>query len=199
MPKINKPPARSFEESIAILKERAQEETIYIKTLFEVFARRGFPLFIIVLALPFCQPIQIPGMSTPFGLVIAFLGFRLLFGQKIWLPKWLRDKPLSKQFLNKVLFRSLRFVKKCDKLCRSRLVFFAKNPVMYGLNCFLTIVLGLFLALPLPIPLSNIAAGWALLFLHFGLLEDDGLLIILSYIITAICIGFFVGIYWLFK
>ena len=195
MSKINRPPPQSFEESLAALKKRSESEPIYVKTLFETFARRGFPLFIIVLTLPFCQPLQIPGLSTPFGLLIAFLGLRLMFGHKVLLPKKLLNKPLSKEFQEKVLFKSLHFFQKIQRFCHPRLSVLSKNPIMYALNGFLTSFLGLFLALPLPIPLTNLISGWALLLLQFGLLEDDGLFIILSYILTAICAGFLIALF----
>jgi hypothetical protein len=192
--KINRSPPDTFEESLEQLKELSKVQPIYVKTLFELFSKRGIPLFIIALTLPFCQPIQLPGLSTPFGLLIAFLGFRLLLGHKALLPKFLLEKELSKELLDKALFKSLDFFQKIQAFCRPRLLFFSKNQLFFVTNSLVTVFLGLFLALPLPIPLTNLISGWALLFLQLGLLEDDGLFIAISYIVTALCIGFFVGL-----
>ncbi|MEI6035553.1 MAG: exopolysaccharide biosynthesis protein [Verrucomicrobiae bacterium] len=35
---------------------------------------RVYTLLLVLLCLPFCQPIALPGLSTPFGVVIALLG-----------------------------------------------------------------------------------------------------------------------------
>lgn len=195
MTHLKTPPTQSFEESVTALQQRAEREPVYIKTLFEVFGGRGFPLIIMMLSIPFCQPLQIPGFSTPFGLLIAFLGLRFVFNHKILLPQSILEKPLSKEFIDKLFVRSLWVLQKIKRFSHPRLVVLSKQPFMYALNGVLTCLLGLLLALPLPIPLTNIISGWSLLLLHFGLLEDDGLFIIAGYILTAICIGFFVAIF----
>ena len=192
---LKPPPVHSFEESIALLKEKAKHGTVYIQTIFDVFAGRGYPLIIMCLSLPFCLPLQIPGLSTPFGIVIAFLGLRMIFGHNVLLPKKVLQKSISSEMLDKILDPSLKLVKKIKKFSAPRLVWLHDNVVMYTANGFLTCVLGLLLALPLPIPLTNIISAWALLLMHFGLLEDDGVFILIGYLIAALCFGFFVGIF----
>jgi hypothetical protein len=195
MKHVKAPPVHSFEESIRILKEKAEHETVYLHTIFDVFGGRGYPLVIMCLSLPFCLPLQIPGFSTPFGLLIAFLGLRMLFGHRVLLPKRLLQKSISRKTLDKILDPSLKLVKKIKRFSRPRLIWLHDNIVMYIVNGFLTCVLGLLLALPLPIPLTNIISAWAILLIHFGLLEDDGVFILVGYLIAALCFGFFIGIF----
>jgi hypothetical protein len=47
------------------------------------------------------------------------------------------------------------------------------------------------LALPLPIPFSNTFPAWAIFFHTLGQLEEDGALIIVSYIQTLLCFAYF--------
>lgn len=194
MARLKKPPSKSFEESLILLQKKAESEQVFVKTLFEVFGGRGFPIIIMLLSLPFCQPLQIPGFSTPFGLVIAFLGMRFIFNHKILLPHSLLEKPISREFIEKLFVKSAWVIKKIKRFSRPRLQFLSTHPLFYALNGALTTLLGLLLALPLPIPLTNIISGWALLLLHFGLLEDDGLFILLGYAVTAACIAFFASL-----
>jgi hypothetical protein len=82
-----------FEDRLILLQKRV--ETAPSLSLFEIMgilSGKGRTLLLILLSLPFCQPIQIPGMSTPFGLMIAFIGFRMSFGKNAWLPKKVMSK-----------------------------------------------------------------------------------------------------------
>jgi len=195
MTHLKSPPEHTFEESIKILQEMSDTETIYIKTIFDVFSGRGYPLIIMCLSLPFCLPLQIPGFSTPFGILIAFLGLRMIFGHTVLLPKSVLEKSITKETLTKVLDSSLKLIKKIKRFSSPRLSWLHSSTIMYALNGFLTVTLGLLLALPLPIPLTNIISAWALMLLHFGLLEDDGLFILVGYLISALCFGLFIGIF----
>ena len=46
----------------------------------------GYELLLLFLALPFCFPISIPGLSLPFGLVIILIGWRLAVDRPPRLP-----------------------------------------------------------------------------------------------------------------
>ncbi len=84
---------------IAAFAERA----VCLREVLEVTHGRGFNLILILLAFSFCTPIPLPGVSTPFGLVIAFIGLRLALGQKPWLPARLLDKQLPPRFFPRFL------------------------------------------------------------------------------------------------
>jgi hypothetical protein len=43
-------------------------------------------VLVIILVLPFCQPIPLPGFSTPFGIALMIFGFRIALRQRPWLP-----------------------------------------------------------------------------------------------------------------
>ena len=63
---------------------------------------------------------------------------------------------------------------------------------MHVCNGLLIVLLGIFLALPLPIPLTNLSAGWGTLLLSIGLLEDDGAFLLAGYLVTLLIIVFFI-------
>jgi hypothetical protein len=52
---------------------------------------------------------------------------------------------------------------------------------MVRINALLMLLAGLFLALPLPIPGTNLAPSWVILLICIGTLEEDGLLVVLGY------------------
>ena len=48
------------------------------------------------------------------------------------------------------------------------------------------VLLGVFLALPLPIPTTNMGVAWPILLVSLGVLENDGLFISLGYVFALI-------------
>lgn len=62
---------------------------------------------------------------------------------------------------------------------------------MEKVNGLAICLLGILLALPLPIPLSNLTAAWSILLIAFGILEDDGLFVIIGYLVALLTVLFF--------
>jgi len=186
---------RDFKEDLAVLIEKSQtQKTISIGEILEILSGSGCVLILIFLSLPFCQPLQIPGLSTPFGLAIAFIGFRLEFGQRVWLTKKILLKTISAATVQKISEKFLKLMKKMARLIHPRLKWMCKHRIMRICNRLLIVLLGIFLALPLPIPLTNLAAGWAILLVSIGLLEDDGIFILMGYFISLLIIAFFISL-----
>lgn len=180
-------------QSCTLILKKSQTAPVTVETLLKILAGRGKPLIIIFLTAPFCFPIQIPGLSTPFGLAIGFLGLRIAFGNKIWLPKWILKKKIPKNFLRKFISKSRTVFKVLSRVTHPRWPWFDHSlHILHGL--FLAL-LGFILALPLPIPLSNIVVAWAILLICIGLAEEDGLFVFLGYLIPFSCL---IGIYLLF-
>ncbi|MBA3957133.1 MAG: exopolysaccharide biosynthesis protein [Parachlamydiaceae bacterium] len=177
---------RTLEESAQALRTKAALGPVSIGDILELLSGKGRSLILMLLSLPFCQPIQIPGFSTPFGLVIAFLGLRMAFGKHIWLPKSLLAKEISAKFLLKITDSTLKLVKKARRWIYPRLVWVCRHPIMEILNGLMIVLLGIFLALPLPIPFSNLIAAWSIFLIGFGILEDDGLLVIIGYVMSLL-------------
>lgn len=48
--------------------------SVQLRDILAVMHGRAYTLLLILLSLPFCQPIPLPGSSTPFGVVIALIG-----------------------------------------------------------------------------------------------------------------------------
>lgn len=155
---------------------------------------KGRPLILILLSLPFCQPIQIPGLSTPFGLAIAFIGLRMTFGKAIWLPDKILKQKIPDHILSGITEKTLNFVKKMRPWIHPRFIWLYRSTFMEKGNGLIIFMLGLFLALPLPIPLSNLTAAWSLLLIALGELESDGLFILMGYLFSLLTIAFFLAL-----
>ncbi len=81
------------------------------------------------------------------------------------------------------------------KFWRPRIKALVNNPTFHRLNGILVFFLGLILALPLPIPMTNLLAASPILCLGLGLLEDDGVFILISYALALVCFSAFATLF----
>lgn len=185
----------SFSDLLQKVLDQAQKnEVVTYKQLFSILAGKGYAALLILLSLPFCFPVQIPGFSTPFGLTLAFIGLRIAFGRRPWWPKWLLKKEISGKSLQNLVAKAMGFVKDLQKVIKPRLLFLTAHPALYRLNGILVFLLALLLSLPLPIPLTNMLAALPIFCIGLGLLEDDGIALLTGYGLALVCFGAFAGL-----
>lgn len=183
----------TLEEGILILQQEAKSSSLSIGEILHILSGKGRPLILIFLSLPFCQPLQIPGLSTPFGLAIAFLGLRMAFGKHVWLPKMALSYTITKQTLQKITSKILLLVRKMKRFSHPRLNWLCHSSFMEIINSLTIFILGIFLALPLPIPLTNLTAAWSIFLIALGVLQDDGIFVLVGYVASFLTILFFVA------
>ncbi len=182
---------KDLRETLAVLLTKSQNQaTLSIGEILRILSGKGRMLFLVFLSLPFCLPLQIPGLSMPFGLGVAFIGFRLAFSKHVWLPKKVLLKTVSSATVQQISQKCLKLMTKMARLIHPRLRWLSKHRIMQICNGLLFVLLGSFLALPLPIPFTNFLAGWAIFLLSIGLLEDDGIFILIGYFISLLIILF---------
>lgn len=186
---------KSFLESLEeILVITRQSDSIKFSHLLHILAGKGYAASLIILILPFCFPIQIPGFSTPFGIMLAFIGLRIAFGKKPWWPKWILEKTIQSKHLIPIIEKTMVTVKYLQKILHPRLVALTQNPIAHLCNGLLIFLLGAFLALPLPIPFTNLFPAFPILFIGLGLLEDDGVFILIGYLLGMLFLLFLLKI-----
>lgn len=185
---------QSLEEGIILLQKEAKDAHLSIEEILHILSGKGRSLILILLSIPFCQPIQIPGSSIPFGIAIACIGIRIAFGKHNWLPKTILKKKVSSHHLMKITDKVLIIIRKIKRLLHPRLLWLCNSSYMEKTNGFMIFLLGCFLALPLPIPFSNITAAWAIFLIALGMLEDDGLFILFGHLFFLITIAVFLFI-----
>jgi hypothetical protein len=151
-----------------------------VGALVDKAAESGFGFLIGVLTL-----IAIPfvGVSTPFGLAIALLGAQLMLGRRQpWLPARARRRPLAMSMLDRVLRLLARRTRWLARMSRRRWESVI-HPRLIGLG---VVLLALGLALPLPIPGSNLIFLVPLFTYSLGILERDGVWVVLGHVGTLI-------------
>lgn len=157
-----------------------RREHLTVGELVDRASEGGFGFLIGVLAL-----IAIPffGLSTPFGLAISLLGAQLMIGRgHPWLPRAARRREVSMAMLDRVaglLAKRTRWIARSTRRRWEPLIM----PRAIGGGVLL---LALGLALPLPIPGSNLMFLIPLLVYAIGILERDGMWIAIGHLCLAV-------------
>ncbi len=173
-------------EDLRALAERGRGGPLTLRQLEEALRGRGLAMVIVVLALPFCLPVPMIGISVPFGLAIAFLGLRLGFGWRPWLPGGLLDREIPGHVVVRVLRGGEGLARWLERVVRSRWDF-TRWP---GMRCAIGIMIALCgVGLILPVPLTNMIVGAAIALLAVGIMEGDGVLVVVGFALgVAFCL-----------
>lgn len=157
--------------------------------MLEQFDSRAFGAMLLVFGLLNCLPLP-PGSSTILSLPILLLAPQIAWGSDIpWLPRKLVDHPLKRDDLRGLFRRLTPIVRRMELVTRPRLkiLFGPIGERLIGVVCTL-----LALVLVLPIPLGNLAPGATVAVLALALLQRDGLLALLGYLMAAVSVGLLV-------
>lgn len=187
---------RLSEELTGLQKRFAeQEQRVTLRAVVQVLHGRAYLLLIILLALPFSVPVPLPGLSTPLGLIIGLISLRLVLGQDPWLPEQVLRWRLPPGFFRQVFVVAARVIRFLEAFLKPRGIGFADAPVVRNLHAVVMLLAAAFLALPLPIPLTNFLPAWVILPIAAGLLVRDGLSILLGYAVavTSVVVAVFLG------
>lgn len=149
-------------------------------------------LLVLLLSLPFCQPVPLAGLSTPFGLMLGALGWGMFRQRPFRLPAKLARVRVPHRFFPLLIKGAGRLVGWMERHLRRRREGLARSPGLRRLHGACILFWALMLALPLPIPFSNIFSALPLPLLAAGLLEDDGVMVLRSYLAGLVCLA-----YWL--
>jgi len=174
------------------LQGRFAERAVTLREVIVVLRGRAYLLLVILLALPFCAPVSLPGLSTPLGAVIALISLRLALGQRPWLPERLLDWRLPPGFFVRVFRVTARLLRFLETLLRPRATAFVEARILRNLHAVVMLVAAGVLLLPLPIPLSNTFPAWTVILIAAGLLERDGAFVAAGYAMFAAGTAYFV-------
>jgi len=181
---------RSLADEFHILAVHCRKDKLTLGELADLLAERGHALLTLMLSFPFMLPIPLPGLSIIFGLILASLGVLMAVGQKPWIPKKWRARQLSPELIGRLLATAEKIMRRIEKLIKPRGKWLTRFHGTRALNGFLIATCGILLALPLP-PGTNFPPGISCALISLGILEDDGVVLGLGYVMYVINIAFF--------
>jgi len=182
------PPKERLSDGLRRLLTAADGRSLAVAEMITILRGRGLHMMLILLCLPFLAPVTIPGISLPFGLAIALCGMRIAFGHKPWLPQFIMKRQVSYSALEKMVKFGCAVYERIEKVVRPRLSVVFEGPGMQAATGATIALAGILLSLPIPppFPLTNTIPGFAIIFFALGLIERDGVLVILGYVFTTL-------------
>lgn len=184
-------PTASLKEIIHDIDKKSEPNGLTLKQLIELFQDRSHPLIILFLSLPFVQPLPLFGLSAILGGVIFLSGLLMTLQVKPWLPVRFQQKVIQKSLVQSCTSTLIKVLNRTERLIKPRLTFLSTSLFARIFNGSLIMLFAFLLALPLPIPFTNSVPAYFLIMNAIGNLEEDGLLISLSYLIAVAGIIFF--------
>ncbi|PSB47169.1 exopolysaccharide biosynthesis protein [Chroococcidiopsis cubana CCALA 043] len=173
-----------FSHDIKSLLEKLSQQPLTLSDILAGTSERGFSLVIALLVLPFLFP-HPPGFTGIPGIACLILSLQMALGRRSpWLPKKVAQFKFPRWFAQQLLQNLKRCTRLLERIVRPRMLKIAGNPYIWQFNGFC--IAWLAILLMLPIPLTNSFPTIGILVLAVATLEDDGLLMCVSYIYTIV-------------
>lgn len=181
-------PAR-FSEEIKGLLERLIDQPLTLSQLLGETQERGFSLMIGLLVLPFLFPMP-PGFTTILGGGSLLLSVQMALGRRSpWLPSKIAEAQFPQKLAQQMLNPLKRFSRWVERLARPRWSSITQHPHVWRINGLC--ISWLALLLMSPIPMTNPVPTVGILAFVVATLEEDGLLLCVSYGLTGLITAFF--------
>jgi hypothetical protein len=161
-------------------------ERVYVRDMLAAMKGRAFGMAALAFALPVCFPMP-PGVPTVAGVGLSVVAIQMALGnEKLWLPKWLREKSISRSKLQAAIRQMMPKLHQLEKAAKPRLMPLT-SPLGQRLFGIVMLVLAVMLILPIPI-FGNMPLGFAAAILALGLIERDGFFVIGGLLATVAAI-----------
>jgi hypothetical protein len=167
---------RKLAEILVDIAEDPARERVSVADLLLAMQDRAFGALMLIFAMPNALPTP-PGTSAILGAPLVFLAAQLMLGRKPWLPKVIANRSMTRTDFATMIGKVAPWITRAEKLLRPRLVVVARPPAEYliGALCLLMAII-----LVLPIPLGNMLPAFSICLFSLGLLERDGVWILVG-------------------
>jgi hypothetical protein len=182
-------------QEIRQLSELCQKQQTTFGDLIEALGTRSSLILSIFLSLPFCLPIPVPGLSCFLGAIIFFLGVWMSLGKVPRLPKIWWNRRVPTHLFGKIFTLGEKTLELVESLVCPRLLALTTPQWSRRLNGLLIAYLGFLLALPYP-PGTNFPPAANIILLSVGVLEEDGVVLLLGYIGIMLNTALFIFVTW---
>jgi hypothetical protein len=183
---------KPLSETLGSVASSITGSSVTLRQLFAMIGEQGLLLFCILLIIPFLLPVSIPGVSTVFGAVIILISIGVTLNRVPWLPARLMDREFDAAQLVPALQKGAQMLTRVDRIIRPRLRALTEGSVINRINGLALLLGGILLIFPFGlIPFSNTLPALAILFLSVGILQRDGVFILLGYVMLVVTIVYF--------
>lgn len=159
-------------------------ERLTVADIVSVLRDRAFAILVVLLGLPNCLPMP-PPIPLVCGLLLALVAIQITAGRSApWLPSALLRRSIPQEAVERAVGRALPVLQKLERWSRPRMSFL-ESPLalrLIGLLLF-GLALGLLVAAPV---IGQIPLGIAVCLIGLGLVERDGVLVLIGLAMGAV-------------
>jgi hypothetical protein len=183
----------SLGEKLRLVIVNLPSNGVTLAEIRDLIGKDGLLLFTAFLTIVFMVPVSIPGVSTVFGFAILLIGISRLLGRNLWLPNRISQRVLPGEKLKTVLNKGIIWLHRLERVSRPhRMNWLASTGLTEVINNCALIIGAILLMAPFGlVPFSNTLPALALLFLAIGLLQRDGLCVMLGHLANIATIIYF--------
>jgi hypothetical protein len=183
---------KTLRETFSSIHRVLPDNGVTLSMVLELLGKESFLILSAFLTLPFLVPVSIPGVSTVFGALILLIGISLILDRPPWLPKRFMTHVFPTDKLRTCLCQGLIWIQRLEKISHRRIPILCHGLLMSKVNGLAVVLSSLLLMAPLAfIPLSNTFPGLAILLLSIGILQHDGIFILLGYLFLVVTSFYF--------
>ena len=176
------------------LLARHPEDEIALGDIVLFFGDRAFGALMLALALPMATPLSaLPGISAVFGLPLVVIAAQLMLGyRRPSLPESLARRTVRRERLGRAFARAEPWLLRIERAVHPRF------PILTGAVAervigIVAVVMAMLLALP--IPGANQPPAFAVALFAVGILERDGVFVILGALASLVSLAIIAIIY----
>lgn len=183
--------------------ERAKGGHLKLGEAIDTLDEVAYAFIAMILVLPFLQPVPLGPLTVIGGLTFATLGWQLMRGHESpVLPEKIRQVELSEHSWRIIVSVCLKIVGFCRKFTKPRHTYLVSGRQGQKIGGFILLAGGALMAIPFGVlPFNNTLPGLAILFYTIGELEEDGLMVFISFFwlaVTVIYFSVFFVMLWMF-
>lgn len=162
-------------------------DRVFLAEMVEALGRSAHGILMLAFAIPCCLPMP-PGIGTTCGIAILILSIQILVAKEsLYLPRFLLRRTMQRADLVRLTNKVRPVLRWIERFSRPRaaLLVGSYGFVVIGI---LGIVCGIALILPIPF-LGNLLPGYAAAALSIGLIQRDGVAVLVGIFLSALVVG----------
>lgn len=173
------PPRRRLSDILLYIAADESRERVAIGDLVAEMPGRATAALLFLFAAPNALPAP-PGISAVLGLPMIYLASQMMLRRQPWLPRLVEARSIARQDFAGMVNRAAPWLARAERMLRPRLPSLVSPPAEVAIGAFCLL---LSLAVALPIPFGNMLPAFAICLLALGVLERDGLWVLIGAVV----------------
>lgn len=161
-----------------------REDKITIRAMVHAFGERAFGFLTLVFALICIIPLPIPGIHMLLSIPLFYLSAQQMVGRReVWFPQKVLDYEIPRKAFENISIKAIPWIIRIESISKPRLTFLTSRwwfcffgAAIFYITAFLSI----------PLPLTNLVPAIGISLMALGLLNRDGVTLIIGAIIGVV-------------